>query len=365
MTSRSVAKPVGSKLEQLHVGVIGVGRMGACHARNLAGRIPGARLVALADPDAAARERLRAELGVPFGYDDFRELVHRDDVDAVVIATPVEIREEIVRECVAAGKHIFSEKPVAADLATTRRIRRLLSGAGVKYQLGFMRRFDPGYAYAYEQIQGGRIGQPVLIRLTSRDASGPPVSYVRTSGGLFVDSSVHDFDLARWLMGDEVASVFALGGRFVYHDYAAAGDIDTGVVALHFRRGGLGLHDNSRHSGYGYDIRTEILGTEGAIQVGYLESRPVVVLQDGRVGHDTVADFLERFRDAYLAEMQHFVDCLHRGEEPAVGVEDGERSLEIALAALASLRTGQPQPVPVPGDPDTPERAGGDGQEVA
>lgn len=357
MTSGSVAKPVGSKLEQLHVGVIGVGRMGACHARNLAGRIPGARVVGLADPDREARERLRAELGVPFGFDDYRELVQRDDVDAIVIATPVEIREDIVAACVAAGKHMFSEKPVAVDLAQTRRIRRMLEGTGVKYQLGFMRRFDPGYAYAYEQVKAGRIGEPVLIRLTSRDASGPPLEYVRTSGGLFVDSSVHDFDLARWLMGDEVARVYALGGRFVYHDYAEAGDIDTGVVTLQFRRGGLGMHENSRHSGFGYDIRTEILGTDGVIQVGYLQSRPVVVLQNGHGSHDTVSDFLERFRDAYLAEMQHFVACLRRGEEPAVGVEDGERSLEIALAALASLRTGEPKPVPLP--------ESGDEQEVA
>ena len=357
MTSGSVARPVGSKLEQLHVGVIGVGRMGACHARNLAGRIPGVRLVGLADPNAAARERLREELGVPFGYDDYRELVHREDVDAIVIATPVEVREDIVRECVAAGKHIFSEKPVAVDLDQTRRIRKMLEGAGIKYQLGFMRRFDPGYSYAYEQIQAGRIGRPVLVRLTSRDASGPSLEYVKTSGGLFVDSSVHDFDLARWLMGDEVVSVYALGGRYVYHEYGEAGDIDTGIVTLSFREGGIGVHDNSRHSGYGYDISTEILGTKGSIRVGYLQSRPVVVLQDGHGSHDCVADFLERFRDAYLAEMVHFVECLRQDKQPAVGVEDGEKSLEIALAALASLRTGTPQPVPLP--------EGGEAQEVA
>ncbi|MFS8572216.1 MAG: inositol 2-dehydrogenase [Clostridia bacterium] len=330
------------KMERVQVGVIGVGRMGARHARNLAGSISGARLVALADPDRVARERLREELGVQYSFDDWRELVHLNEVDAVVIATPVEIREEIVRECVAAGKHIFSEKPAAKDLATTRRIRELLAGGKVKYQLGFMRRFDPGYAYAYEQIRSGRIGVPVLIRLTSRDASGPPLSYVRTSGGLFVDSSVHDFDLARWLMDDEVATVYAAGGLFVYHQYAEAGDIDTGVVTLQFQRGGLGVHDNARHSGFGYDIRTEVLGTNGCIQIGYFQRHPVVVLQNGHGSHDCVADFLERFRDAYLAEMQHFVDCLRTGREPSVGVEDGEKSLEIALAARESLRTGKP-----------------------
>ncbi|REJ33099.1 MAG: inositol 2-dehydrogenase [Bacillota bacterium] len=330
------------KMERVQVGVIGVGRMGARHARNLAGSVSGARLVALADPDRVARERLREELGVQYSFDDWRELVHLNEVDAVVIATPVEIREEIVRECVAAGKHIFSEKPAAKDLATTRRIRELLAGGKVKYQLGFMRRFDPGYAYAYEQIRSGRIGVPVLIRLTSRDASGPPLSYVRTSGGLFVDSSVHDFDLARWLMDDEVATVYAAGGLFVYHQYAEAGDIDTGVVTLQFQRGGLGVHDNTRHSGFGYDIRTEVLGTNGCIQIGYFQRHPVVVLQNGHGSHDCVADFLERFRDAYLAEMQHFVDCLRTGREPSVGVEDGEKSLEIALAARESLRTGKP-----------------------
>ncbi|MBO8141468.1 MAG: inositol 2-dehydrogenase [Firmicutes bacterium] len=350
MSHRSI-----SKMEYVHVGVIGVGRMGARHARNLAGLIPGARLVGLADPDREAREQLQKELDVPLGFDDFRELVHRDDVDAVVIASPTEIREEVVRECVAAKKPMFSEKPVAADLEATRRIAALVAQSGVTYQLGFMRRFDPGYAHAWEQIRAGAIGRPTLIRLTSRDAAGPPLEFVRASGGLFVDSSVHDFDLARWLMGDEVETVYALGGCFVYPEYGAAGDIDAGVVALRFCRGGLGLHDNSRHTGYGYDIRTEVLGTEGSIQVGYLQSRPVVLLRDGRGSHDCVKDFLERFRDAYVAEMLHFIDCLRHGKQPSVGVEDGQRAMEISLAAVASLQSGQPRAVeslrePTPSD---------------
>lgn len=342
-----LAKLEAGRLERIHVGVIGVGRMGARHARNAA-RIPGVRVVGLADPQKEQRERLREELEVPWGFDDYRDLVYRDDVDAVIIAAPAEVREPMIDACIDAGKHIFCEKPVAVDLDTTRRIRQKLAGQPIKFQLGFMRRFDRAYARAYGKLREGAIGEPVLIRLTSRDAHGPSMEYIRTSGGFFVDSSVHDFDLARWLMDDEVARVFALGGCFVYPEYGEAGDIDVGAVSFSFRGSAIGLHDNARRSGYGYDIRTEIQGTEGCLQIGYFRQHRVVVLKDGHGSQETVRDFLEWFGDAYMLEMEHFIDCLRDDQQPSVGVEDGERALEIALAALTSLRTGQPCDLPGP-----------------
>lgn len=332
----------------LGVGVIGVGRMGAEHARNLSGTIVGAKLVAIADPNESAGRQMGEELGISAVYTDYKELLRRDDVDAVVIAAPANKREEMIGACATAGKHIFSEKPVAQDLASARRVRAVVENAGVTYQLGFMRRFDPGYVRAHRLIRDGVIGEPVFIRLTSRDASGPPAQFLRDSGGLFVDSSVHDFDLARWLMDDEVVSVYALGGNFVYPDYTDVGDIDFGAVTLRFAKGGIGLHDNSRHSGYGYDIRTEVKGTKGAIQIGYLNSDSVVLLKQGYGNYEYVPDFQERFADAYRLEIQHFVDCLRNGTQPSIGVEDGERSLEIAGAAQASLKSKLPEVVVTP-----------------
>lgn len=333
------------KREQLRVGVVGIGRMGAQHARNLSGTVAGAKLVAIADPDEAAGKRLGEQLGLDAVYTDYKDLIGRDDIDAVVIAAPADKREEMVSACVEAGKHIFCEKPVAQDLDSARRIRRVVEKGSVLYQLGFMRRFDPAYVHAFRRIRDGVIGKPIFIRLTSRDASGPPVQFLRDSGGLFVDSSVHDFDLARWLMDDEVVSVYALGGNFVYPEYADVGDVDVGTATLSFAGGGIGLHDNARHSGYGYDIRTEVLGTEGAIQIGYLNSDSVVLLKRGQGNYAYIPDFLERFADAYRSEMQHFVDCVREGRQPAVGIEDGERALQIASAAQASLRSQRPEPV--------------------
>lgn len=337
-----VSETTRDKHEPIRVGVIGVGRMGARHAQNLSGAVAGAKLVAVADPDEAAVRRVGDELGVAGVYTDYRELLARDDVEAVVIAAPADTREEMIAACLAAGKHMLCEKPVAHDLPAARRVAKMLEGAEVTFQLGFMRRFDPAYVRAHRLIREGVIGRPVFIRLVSRDAEGPPLGFVGGSGGLFVDSSVHDFDLARWLMGSEVERVYALGGTFVYPEYAEHGDIDVGAVSLRFAGGAIGLHDNARKSGYGYDIRTEVLGTDGAIQIGYLNQDSVVLLKKDRPSCDYVPDFLARFADAYRLELQHFIDVLRKGGTPAVGVEDGVRALEIAAAARASLESGLP-----------------------
>ncbi len=230
-TTRDRHEPIG-------VGVIGVGRMGAQHAENLTGAVVGAKLVAIADPDEAAGRRVGDALAVQAVYTDYKQLLARDDVDAVVIAAPADTREEMIEACVAAGKHMLCEKPVAHDLPAARRVRRLLENAAVTYQLGFMRRFDPSYVHAYRLIRQGAIGKPVFIRLISRDAEGPPVEFVGGSGGLFVDSSVHDFDLARWLMGAEVERVLR-AGRDVHLSgicRARRHRRGRGVAELHQRR---------------------------------------------------------------------------------------------------------------------------------
>lgn len=332
----------GSKrFDVVRIGVIGTGNMGAQHARNLAAGVMGARLVALADPDEGRVRQLGEELGVPHVYTDWRELIARDDVDAVVIAAPSPTRAEMVPAAAEAGKAIFCEKPAAVDAATARRIARLVAEKNVLYQMGFMRRFDPSYARAKQRINEGAIGEPVLVRVSSREEAPRPAQFVHRPTRMFVESSIHDFDLARWLMNDEVVRVYAQG-RHVYPQFNAPDDVDVVTATLTFSRGGMGLHDNHRYSGYGYHIQTEVLGTEGVLQIGYAHHDACVLLKRGQQPGDYVVDWLDRFRDAYRIELQHFVDCVRTGTPPAIGLEDGIRALEIAEAALESMKTGLP-----------------------
>lgn len=333
-------------MKALQVGVIGVGRMGSQHAQNLAGAVRGAKVVALADVDVAKARRLAEELGVTRVYRDYRELLADGVVEAVVITGPTDQREAMLTDALTAKKPIFCEKPVALDLDAVRRIKTLANQTGSLVQIGFMRRFDPGYAAARQKIAEGAIGRPIAIRATSYDPYLAPYEYVVASGGLFADMSIHDFDLVRFLMADEVTGVYALGGVFKYERLTEFEDVDNALVTLRFARGAFGSVHGSRNAVYGYDIRTEILGTEGALHVGYLRHTPLLLLQQG-VRHDVVPSFLERFRDAYLLELQAFVDAVIKGEAPPVGIEDGERALAIAVAARASLNSGRPEPVPL------------------
>lgn len=335
--------------------VIGTGNMGAQHARNLAAGILGARLVALADPDEDRVRQLGRELGVPHVHTDYRAVLERDDVEAVVIAAPSPTRAEMVPAAARAGKAVFCEKPAAVDAAAARRIASVLAETGVPYQMGFMRRFDPSYAHAKRRIAQGVIGEPMLVRVSSREKSPRPDRFVHRATGMFVESSIHDFDLAQWLMDDRVVRVYAQGA-FVYPQFNAPDDVDMVTVSLTFSRGGLGLHDNMRYSGYGYHIQTEVIGTEGVLQIGAVHRDACVLLKQGHQASEYVVDWLERFRDAYILEMQHFVDCLRQGTTPAIGIDAGIRALEVAEACIESFKTGLP--VDVPHVPDVPDVLG-------
>lgn len=333
-------------MQTISFGVIGVGRMGSYHARNLATSVRGARLVALADVAVDRARKLAAELAVAKVFEDFRQLLGDPSVEAVVIAGPAEQRELMLEAAFASKKPVFCEKPLATDLQTARRIKQRALESGCTLQVGFMRRFDPGYARAKQMIEEGAIGQPVVIRATSLDPFLADQEFVASSGGIVMDLCIHDFDLVRFLMGDEVEKIYAVGGVFKYRVLEQYDDQDDVLCVLHFRNGAFGSVQGSRHATYGYDIRTEILGTEGALHVGYLRHTPLLLLQARGVSHDVVPFFKERFRDAYLLELQAFVDALQSGRPVAVGVEDGERAVAIATAARSSLESGRPEPVP-------------------
>lgn len=328
-------------MSQLRVGVIGIGRMGAVHARNLVGSVAGAKLAAVADVDRGRVEAFAGELGVK-GYVDYREMIAASEVDAIVIAGPTDQREAMFEAAIASGKPTFTEKPLAQTMDAVRRIKAAAKKANAFIQIGFMRRFDPGYAAARRQIEEGAIGQVVGVYSMTRDPALPPYEYVASSGGIFADLAIHDFDIVRFLTGDEVTTVYSVGGIYKYDRLVEYQDVDNAFCTLTFADGAMGMIHGSRNAVYGYDVRAEVYGTEGSLRIGYDRETPVLLLDRRGVSHDYVPFFMERFRDAYRLEMEAFVDAVRRGAPPPVGIEDGEKALAIAEAARRSLTTGVP-----------------------
>jgi inositol 2-dehydrogenase len=329
-------------MTKLNVGLIGLGRLGRVYARDLATRIGCTRLVAVADVDRAAVDRVLADFDVPLGTTDPGAVIGDPSVDAIVIATPTRTHGELVAAAAASGKAIFCEKPLSISLEEADAIRRDVARAGVFFQMGFMRRFDRGFAAAKRRLAEGAIGEAVVFKSTSRDPFRPSVEYAdpRHSGGMILDMGIHDFDLARWFMG-EVAAVQAIGGVLVYPELGEVGDIDNAVVSLIFASGRLGVVDLTRNGIYGYDISTELLGTQGTLRIGYLRETPLMVMTKGAVTHDTVPYFMERFAEAYTLQLEDFAQNVLHGRRPPITVEDGVEALRIAVAATRAFQTGQ------------------------
>lgn len=327
---------------RLRMGLVGTGRMGIAYARYLATRVPGATLYAVSDVRREAAEAARDEFGAAKAYLDFHDLVNDPAVDAVVVMTPTKLHKDVVVAAARAGKPIFCEKPLSLGLADAQAMQEAVASSGVFFQLGFMRRFDAGYAAAKKQIDAGAIGKPCVFKSNSKDKERPSVDYLRpeNSGGLFIDMGIHDFDLARWFMGD-VASVYSTGGVLAYPEMDGIGDWDNAITNLRFANGCIGVVSLSRNGVYGYGIHTEILGTEGTIQIGYDRETPILVMKNGSIAHDTVPGFYERFENAYIVQLQDFVQNLKRGLPPPITVADGIAAQRIALAATESAQTNR------------------------
>jgi scyllo-inositol 2-dehydrogenase (NAD+) len=326
---------------RLNVGLIGLGRLGRVYARDLATRIAETRLVAVADPNGTAAREVAAEFDVPASYAGTAELVGDPNVDAVVVVSPTHTHREAVLEAVGRKKPTFCEKPLALSLEECREMQEAVERHATFFQMGFMRRFDPGYAAAKRQVLDGKIGKPVVFKSTSRDPFPPSLEYANpaSSGGILVDMGIHDLDLARWYMGD-VARVSAVGGVLAYPELATVGDIDNAIVTLTFTSGNLGVIDLTRNGFYGYDISTELLGTEGTLRIGYLRETPVMLMTKNSVAHDTVPYFMERFERAYTLQLQNFAQNVLADREPPVTIADGVEALRVALAATEACRTG-------------------------
>jgi inositol 2-dehydrogenase len=332
---------------RLNVGLLGAGRLGRVYARDLAGRIPETRLVAVADPAGALAREVAAEFDVARHYTDAQPLVDDPGVDAIVIVTPTHVHREQVIAAASCKKPTFCEKPPALSLSEVAEMKTAVERSGMFFQMGFMRRFDAGYAAAKKQIDQGRIGTPLVFKATSRDPFRPSLEYAnpKSSGGMLIDMGIHDFDLARWFMGD-VRTVSAVGATIAYPELVTVGDIDNAIATLTFTNGKLGVVDLTRSGIYGYDIATEILGLEGTIRIGYLRETPIMILtkKDG-VSHDTVPYFMERFRDAYTNQLQNFAQNVLQGRQPPITIDDGMEALRTAVAATRAQQTGTTVPV--------------------
>src|SRR5882724_10950823 len=325
-------------MRRLGVGVLGVGEMGRRHAENLRRLVSQAELVAVADVVGERARQLASELEIENSYSSLEAMLECKGLDAVIIATPDKFHTSAVKIAAAAGRDILCEKPLALNLTDAQEMLDAVSRAGVRFQVGFMRRYDPAYAAAMKRIEAGEIGVPVIFKSVGRDKDGPPLSayHANANGMLFYTNTIHDFDLARWLMQDEVSEVHAYATSAIRPEVAQFGDVVASVVNLIFSQGAIGNIDSYAQAVYGYDVRTEIIGSKGAILVGSLNQTPVTVLT-AQGSAQCVADyFLTTFADAYLAEINDFVECILNDQPLRVSGEDGLRALAIAVAAESS-----------------------------
>ena len=326
------------------IGVIGLGRMGRLYTHMLATQIKDVQLYAVADVNERARSEAAGELNVSHIFADPYELIALPELDAVVITTPTSTHHELVIAAAGAGKAIFCEKPLALSLENTRSALEAVARAQVPLQIGFMRRFDTAYQKAKSMIEGGQIGYPVTFKSIGRDPFCPDPKYAdpAKSGGLILDMAIHDFDLARWLMHSEVERVTAEGSILVCKVLESVGDIDNAVINMRFVSGALGNVEVSRNAFYGYDIRTEVLGSEGAVMIGVHQHTPVLLLTRSGAQHDVTPYLMERFGDAYRTQLQHFIYCLCNDQPPLVSGADALAAYEIGVAATQSCQTGLP-----------------------
>jgi myo-inositol 2-dehydrogenase/D-chiro-inositol 1-dehydrogenase len=324
----------------LRVGVIGVGRIGRMHAELLARRVPGLTATAVYDTDGESAGSVGAELGIPIAG-SLDELLA--GADAVAICSSTETHAQLIAAAAEAGKAIFCEKPVSLDLAELDQALAAVERAGVPFQIGFNRRFDPAHQSVRDAVVSGAVGDPHLVRISSRDPAPPPLEYVRASGGIFLDMTIHDFDMARYVADSEVVEVYARGEVRVDPAFAEAGDVDTAVITLVHDSGCLTAIDNSRRAVYGYDQRVEVFGSRGVAASENPQAHSAVVRTAEGTRMSTLPYFyLERYVPSYLREWEAFAAALDSGKPPLVTAADARAPLVIGLAAWRSLRERRP-----------------------
>ena len=330
-------------MKQLPIGIIGAGRIGRVHAENLAFRIPEAVPAAIADVNPAAAHHLAERCGIARVASSAAEILTDPAIEAVLICSSTDTHADLIVEAARAGKHIFCEKPIDHTLARIDRALAAVAAAGVKLQIGFNRRFDANFARVRQAVLRGEIGTPHLMHIISRDPAPPPVSYIKVSGGIFLDMTIHDFDMARFLIGDEVEEIYTAAGVRVDPAIGEAGDLDTALLVLRFRNGVIGTIDNSRKAVYGYDQRVEILGSGGSIATQNCYPNQAIVSTAESVRRDLPLNFfMERYTESFVAELRAFVEAVRSGAPTPVTGLDGRIPVEMALAARQSYDEHRP-----------------------
>ena len=328
---------------KLGVGVVGTGRIGKLHIQHLSQDIPEAEVIAICSLDSESVETLSQQYNISEATTNYKKLLTNPQIDAILVASSTDTHVEICQAAAKAGKHIFCEKPIALDIAEIDETLAIVERTSVKFQVGFNRRFDVNFRRVREAVASGEIGEPHILRITSRDPAPPPIEYVKVSGGMFLDMTIHDFDMARFLIDDEVVEVYAIGDVRVNPKIGDAGDIDTAIITLRFQNGVLATIDNSREAVYGYDQRVEVFGSKGMVTVGNLSTDMVTLHNNaGRHAANPPYFFVERYKDAYLSELQAFVMCILEDAQTPVSGTDGRAPIVMGYAALKSLRENRP-----------------------
>ena len=330
-------------MKQLNIGIIGAGRIGKVHMQSITYNVPTAKVLGITDVFKDGLQELADKYGIEKVYDDYKEMLADKDIDAVLVCSSTDTHADISIEAAKAGKHVFCEKPVDLTPEKVQAVIDAVAEAGVKLQVGFNRRFDHNFAHVRSLINEGKVGNLELIKITSRDPEPPPAEYAAVSGGMFLDMTIHDFDMARFLAGSDVTEVYASATCLVDPAIGEAGDVDTAIINLKFENGALGVIDNSRRAAYGYDQRIEVFGSKGAAMAANDTPTNVTVMNaEGVTTDKPLYFFLERYMQSFRDEMVQFVDAiLNDKETPTTGV-DGLNSILVALAAKKSVKEGRP-----------------------
>jgi myo-inositol 2-dehydrogenase/D-chiro-inositol 1-dehydrogenase len=328
---------------QIKVGIIGAGRIGRVHAETLAYRIPAAKIEMISDVRYDAAKKAAEDYRIPKACEDYHEILANKEIQAVIICSSTDTHARIIEEAAAAGKHIFCEKPIDLTLEKIQSALAAVKKAGVKFQVGFNRRYDPNFKKIADAVRAGTIGQPQIVKITSRDPGPPPIDYVKVSGGIFLDMTIHDFDMARYVIGDEPEEVFVYAGNMVDPAIKQAGDVDTAIVTMKYKSGAMCVIDNSRKAVYGYDQRLEVFGSKGCMTAdNNTNTRTNLWNETGQHEDLPLHFFLQRYMDSYAAEMREFVDCVANNKTPSCGGMDGLLSVVLGMAAKKSYAEKRP-----------------------
>lgn len=331
------------KKSRIHFGVIGAGRIGKVHADNLVNKIADTDVVMISDVLTSEVEKVAEKYSIPRTVTDYKKVLDDPDIDAIALCSPTNTHFQILSDAAAAGKHIFCEKPIDLSIDKILKVNEEVKKNNVKLMVGFNRRYDPNFYKVQQIVEAGQVGVPHVMRITSRDPSPPPEEYVRTSGGIFLDMTIHDFDMARYLVGSEVTEVFAKATVLVDPLFEKAGDWDTAIITLTFENGAIGTIDNSREAIYGYDQRVEVFGNKGMVTVK--NNRPdnhIHIDSDGTHMSLPLNFFMERYTESYLREMEAFIECIQKDAPAPVDGNDGLQAVVIGLAAMKSAKENRP-----------------------